>query len=679
MKFSTPVPTAIVVALLPWLASCVSSPVVSPSAPPAVAPLDLSPGLSLPDDRAEARGVLLLLSDRRTYDPSAVALALASPDSETRRQLALALGRIGDPRGATALERLLADDDVVVRRTAVFALGILGARESAVTVWPLVVGEDRELGVLAVEALARMGARLDAVVDRLLAGSADELLPRLVPSLWRFDDPAVVRWAAQGLEEDDADVRELAAFALERAEVVEGRDALRSALRDLDPRVRSRAARGLGRVGERSDVERLRDLLDDEDPGPVVQALRGARRIVDSGEAAAPSSWVARLVELSEHEHPGVRTSVLEVAGAWRGEPLLEAVLRARFDAGEPRERELALIALAEARSGGVAARIAEAKGAPDAGLREAAVVAAGFVGAVGVVEELAADPAPRVRIAALRTLRLARPETSAELLRVALSDEDFAVRAAALEILAEDPILPVAELAAGYGLAWRDRSPEPRTAAVLALSARARASEDDLEAATDELRRLTLDAELSVRRAAVAALVDLEEPAPELGAVAGRESAEVYVDIARRTAGPRDLLVETDRGPLRIRLDCPTAPLSCLHVVQLARQGFYDGSSFHRVVPEFVIQGGDPRGDGYGGPGFTLRDEPSPTRFERGVVGLALASPDTGGSQFFVALERQPHLDGEYTVVGRVVEGADVLERIRQGDRMLRVVEPGS
>ena len=116
------------------------------------------------------------------------------------------------------------------------------------------------------------------------------------------------------------------------------------------------------------------------------------------------------------------------------------------------------------------------------------------------------------------------------------------------------------------------------------------------------------------------------------------------------------------------MRLACPQAPLTCLNFLQLAGQGFFDGLPFHRVVPDFVVQGGDPRGDGSGGPGYTIRDEINRLRYDRGAVGMALAGPDTGGSQFFITLSPQPHLDGGYTVFGEVVAGDEVLDQIRAG-----------
>jgi cyclophilin family peptidyl-prolyl cis-trans isomerase len=123
------------------------------------------------------------------------------------------------------------------------------------------------------------------------------------------------------------------------------------------------------------------------------------------------------------------------------------------------------------------------------------------------------------------------------------------------------------------------------------------------------------------------------------------------------------------------IELDGRHAPNCCAIFLALIRQGFYDELIFHRVVPDFVIQGGDPRGDGWGGPGYTIRSEWSRLPYERGVVGIAHSGKDTGGSQFFVTHSPQPHLNGRYTVFGQVTDGMDVVDRIQPGDSFSLVI----
>jgi len=107
---------------------------------------------------------------------------------------------------------------------------------------------------------------------------------------------------------------------------------------------------------------------------------------------------------------------------------------------------------------------------------------------------------------------------------------------------------------------------------------------------------------------------------------------------------------------------------------VKLAQKGFYDGLGFHRVVPNFVLQGGDPRGDGWGGPGYAIRSEYSFARFGRGMVGIASAGKDTEGCQFFITHLPTPHLDGRFTVFARVVDGFDVVDRLQVGDTIEKV-----
>ena len=115
-------------------------------------------------------------------------------------------------------------------------------------------------------------------------------------------------------------------------------------------------------------------------------------------------------------------------------------------------------------------------------------------------------------------------------------------------------------------------------------------------------------------------------------------------------------------------------APLTVQNFMTLARKGFFNGVAIHRVVPDFVVQDGDPRGDGEGGPGYTIRDEINQRPYLRGTVGMALDWEDTGGSQFFVTHSPQPHLDARYTVFGQVVNGMDVVDQILPSDVIRRV-----
>ena len=138
---------------------------------------------------------------------------------------------------------------------------------------------------------------------------------------------------------------------------------------------------------------------------------------------------------------------------------------------------------------------------------------------------------------------------------------------------------------------------------------------------------------------------------------------------------------METNKGSIEIELFPQYAPVTVNSFVFLIEEGFYDGVVFHRVIPNFVIQGGDPTGTGRGGPGYRFKDEfdNNPLKHETGMLSMANAGPGTNGSQFFITHSPQPHLDGRHTVFGKVTSGMDVVNSIKQGDKMVKVTVDAS
>ena len=136
-------------------------------------------------------------------------------------------------------------------------------------------------------------------------------------------------------------------------------------------------------------------------------------------------------------------------------------------------------------------------------------------------------------------------------------------------------------------------------------------------------------------------------------------------------------ITIETNKGNMELELYPEYAPKTVNNFVFLTQEGFYDGVVFHRVINDFMIQGGDPTGTGSGGPGYKFEDEvaENPLRHETGVISMANAGPNTNGSQFFITHSPQPHLDGMHTVFGKVVEGLEIVNAIQQGDRMVKVL----
>jgi peptidyl-prolyl cis-trans isomerase B (cyclophilin B) len=150
------------------------------------------------------------------------------------------------------------------------------------------------------------------------------------------------------------------------------------------------------------------------------------------------------------------------------------------------------------------------------------------------------------------------------------------------------------------------------------------------------------------------------------------KTAPEMKIDVKKKYFAT----IETDRGNIELEFFPTYAPKTVNNFVFLAGEGFYNGVSFHRVISNFVIQGGDPTGTGRGGPGYDFEDETlnNPLKHETGVMSMANAGPNTNGSQFFITHSPQPHLNGKHTVFGKVIKGMDVVNAIRQGDKMNRV-----
>lgn len=152
-------------------------------------------------------------------------------------------------------------------------------------------------------------------------------------------------------------------------------------------------------------------------------------------------------------------------------------------------------------------------------------------------------------------------------------------------------------------------------------------------------------------------------------GCAEGKHFDKDYTGIKQIQA-----VIETHEGNIVLDLDFKAAPNTVANFMDLANRGFYKGLTFHRVIQGFMIQGGDPEGNGKGGPGYTIDDEISSLKHEAGVISMANRGPNTNGSQFFITHTPQPHLDGKHTVFGKVVEGFDVVCRIEQNDPIINI-----
>ena len=159
-------------------------------------------------------------------------------------------------------------------------------------------------------------------------------------------------------------------------------------------------------------------------------------------------------------------------------------------------------------------------------------------------------------------------------------------------------------------------------------------------------------------------------EPAPTKKPMSYSAPPPMTIDTSKQYTAT----IETEKGNLVLELFAKDVPVTVNNFVFLAREGFYDGTTFHRVIPDFMAQGGDPTGTGSGGPGYKFADEFTEHTHVTGALSMANAGPNTNGSQFFITYAPQHHLDGKHSVFGELVDGMDVLEAIEKGDTIVRI-----
>jgi cyclophilin family peptidyl-prolyl cis-trans isomerase/HEAT repeat protein len=361
-----------------------------------------------------------------------------------------------------------------------------------------------------------------------------------------------------------------------------------------------------------------------------------------------------------------VRAAAAEAIGA--GTAPVEPLRALREDASVT-VRCAALQAHAKRQKGFAAEAILKAMEDANWVVREAAVGACAELGtnAEAFLEKALADKDERVRAAAIEAIGGIETKTAFETLRKALGADSLAERGTAVEALSKrkEP----ERIAAAWACfeACTDRKWVEVRESLVGIFARTATPETERH-----LRVAARDPALSVASKAARALRD--RGASDVPFVREPEWRGTPYGGLRFGRNPV-AVVETSKGTFEVECLADEAPVHVANFVGLAKAGFYDGLLWHRVVPAFVIQGGDPMGNGWGDAGWSLRAEINRARYGRGALGMPRSEGfDTGGCQLFFTHVPTPHLDGQYTVFGRVVAGEEVIDRIEKGDRIVRV-----
>ncbi len=604
---------------------------------------------------------------------SALAASFADADPAIRARAATAAGRLHAT--ATELAGLSADSDPAVREAAAVALGaspdsvgLLRARlrleadprvQAALVVALGRVGELEDASRLvealagphvveAATALGRMGVR------KVASAGSPETVTALVDVIGRF--PISRGGPGQRATFFD-ESRHRAAWALSRTALVSPPAALvarlrKMALKDGDARIRAWLVRA---VGEQPGAPEFLAAAARDDAAEV--RLAAVRALSKSG--CVPGV----LGPLLADESPGVRTDAVRAAADCAD--VQDAPLLAALAHGAPAERAAALEALAKRGKLPSPAEEYQKDGQP-------------LAVRIASVESMKSRPrllrvALRHRDARLRSAATGvlldeatppRPNEISELL--AASDGVIAAAAAESAVLHPDPSFERPLLAILNG---KDTSRAAGVAAVRAL---------DALYTTGRLPRANPDAKSALKQWLW--LPELSEAVPRLRVTVGADPPNRRHPVrALPTLAEVDLIrsarVMTSEGELRIQLLPDVAPLTVWNFATLAESGYFNGLTFHRVVSDFVIQTGDPRGDGWGGSEGVIPDELSTEPYTAGTVGMALSGPDTGSSQWFITTSPQPHLDFGYTVFGRLVSGLSTARSIDTEDVIESVI----
>ena len=687
------------IAMAMTLASCKSAPVpVQTPAPPLPPPrpeipLDRKVGWIL---RLEQQRVLRDPEVTRTETPAqgvrmlapAVtadleALALDS-DPAVRARAVMAIGRIVLGDGIPALLSALTDPDERVRANAAFGLGNTAATEGVTPLIGLLKDSSALVRGRAAEALGLIGQAsaaapiADAAADcrRLLAAIEpdDETYPK-TPEIeaCRVSLYALVRLkqydalARIALDDQGQPVSHWwpVAFALQRIADRRASAALMALASGQGVYTRSFALRGLAGLGDRQAVPLALAAAKDA-AGDIKLRAAAVRALGQVGGADAVQPLLTMLGDRALP--PSLALEVVTALGAVGDPRAFDALVNYWTDPW-PAMRGASIAAAAKVNADGFVLLVSSLDRDTDWSVRAALAGALSGLPPDAVrnaLQELTEDEDMRVRGPALTALgHIDSPDLTKRLFD-ALDAPDFTVRATAAGLIGEKkPADGVTRLTAAY---TRSASDATYTARVAILRALAKYNSDASKAV---VRRGLSDPDWPVRLAAAELLRGLGDASATPTRPAPLRQPETFFesDVLLHPRYSPHAIIETKYGAIELELDVVDAPVTTQAFLELARAGFYNGIKAHRVIPNFVVQAGDPRGDGEGGPGYSLRDELSPQPYLRGTVGMALDGRDTGGSQFFIALSPQPHLDGKYTVFGRVVKGAEILDRIAPWD----------
>ncbi len=643
-----------------------------------------------------------ILVAQDTRDAAGLGMFFDSHDPAVRSRAALAAASVQEPGHTSKLTALLVDSEPDVREAAALALGQLHPVIDSVNrrsvsdalLARLSLESEEFVSMRIIEALGKTGdaASLSALVQQLQKGSPGVLGNEIVLSIGRYayrgiKSAEATSGAVSMLGQSTGTDRWKAAYALMRINdtaLLEKHTSAICAVQSKDANVNMFIASALGKVLDQPEAQaKVRELMTDLDWRVRVNVARAL------GNAKPPFTPEAidlsmRLVE-DRNEHVSLQAmatlQAMSIDSALKSP--LAALLKGVLESSTPSSRQKKSAAVALAKIGGHAYHEYLHRQYVQTNIASAAFVESlGWIPTHAAREELfsLANPTDvhEQRIALESVISSCKTQpTSPEIiakgrriLQSALDSRDMAVLTVAADGLADSAYAERSSTSKLVNALARLQSPddvEPMVAIISALG-----SLKD-PASTDILLSRLKDPAKTVGDAAASALEKITGQSYKDKVSGHAEALHTNHDwvLWEWLRTHPEVRVQTTRGEFTMRLIPDEAPLTCVTFASLIRNKFYTGLNFHRVVPNFVVQGGDPRGDGWGGPGFAIRSEFGFATYDRGFVGVASSGKDTEGCQFFVTHSKQPHLDGRYTIFGKVNVGMGVVDQLQVGDRI--------
>ncbi len=602
---------------------------------------------------------------------------LKDEDPEIRARAAIAIGRIGDPDANEYLFESLQDSVEAVQESAAFALGITGDKRFAAELLDYAATMPAAVQALLIQAAGRLGDSTMPFIADQIADYTDHIDHRTreqaAYALWRSDGKKYFgKLEKMAMNDPVRPVKIAALYALVRLGSTGSTAVYEEWLPDSDPWVRSLAIRGLGLTKNDAYTGLVASGLNDRSNNVVSQA------VASLGQIASEKAVDYIIARLAQEKDEKIEEQIIEVLGRLKAHRAKDYVLDIIADTVDNNIMGAALVYLAKTGYDGTVALIDSLTDLDNRYLNVKITEALTELGGDLVKPRLAmlfGDTAASVRAAAFEALVKFDPTNMDYYIKTALKDSDYVVESMAVDMIGEHKKANFLPQLATLMTVGNASNPDLKRSIAATVGQFIPGPQDSV--AEGILYDCLNDGDYVVSKEAaeiykdkldknMSAYVNHPSPLASVG--------EIKSFLENHETNPYAIM-HTNRGDFAIELYKDAAPLTVYNFIDLSNNGFYAGLIFHRVIPNFVAQGGDPRGDGWGGPGYTIRSEYNNITYDRGAVGMASSGKDTEGSQFFITFSPQPHLDARYTNFGQVVAGMEVVDQIVRGDSILSIV----